>query len=148
MGLRIRCARHCEKGPHPLTVHIGFNTLLFAILIETTMSENTADVKKESLKLDSSKFLSEIIGNAVTVKLHNGVEYLGKLQSIDGYMNIVLDETREVINGNVGRTYGDVFLRGNNGKYLQYLKLPFKLKVSKKIFERFSFPFLPTFSCS
>ncbi|CCE85378.1 Piso0_004969 [Millerozyma farinosa CBS 7064] len=88
------------------------------------MSESVTDVKKESSKLDPSKFLSEIIGNSVTVKLHNGVEYLGKLQSIDGYMNIVLDETKEVINGNIGRAYGDVFLRGNNGKCFQYLRLP------------------------
>ena len=40
---------------------------------------------------DPSNFLSNVIGSSVVVKLHNGVEYSGNLQSIDGYMNIVLD---------------------------------------------------------
>lgn len=67
-------------------------------------------------KTDPSKFLSAIIGSSVTVKLHNGVEYVGNLQSIDGYMNIVLDETKEYFGGQeLKRSYGDVFIRGNNG---------------------------------
>lgn len=67
-----------------------------------------------------SVFLSEIIGSSVTVRLHNGVEYLGNLQSIDGYMNIVLDETKEFVGGEQARNYGDVFIRGNNGKCFSF----------------------------
>ena len=98
---------------------------------------------------DPSGFLSEIIGNPVTVKLNSGVVYKGKscackasslnkngtgptgdrriltffsvsrcpgeLQSVDGYMNIALEKTEEYVNGVKRRTYGDAFVRGNNG---------------------------------
>lgn len=70
-----------------------------------------------SIKTEPSKFLSNIIGSSVRVKLHNGVSYLGNLQSIDGYMNIVLDSTVENVGGANGAKYGDVFIRGNNGMY-------------------------------
>ncbi|KAL1864469.1 U4/U6-U5 snRNP complex subunit lsm6 [Diaporthe australafricana] len=65
---------------------------------------------------DPSGFLSQIIGNAVTVKLNSGVVYKGELQSVDGYMNIALEKTEEYVNGQKRRSYGDAFVRGNNGK--------------------------------
>ena len=40
----------------------------------------------------------------------------GLLQSVDGYMNIALEQTREIVNGRVRREYGDAFIRGNNGR--------------------------------
>lgn len=39
----------------------------------------------------------------------------GELQSVDGYMNIALEQTKEYVNGRLHRTYGDAFVRGNNG---------------------------------
>lgn len=69
----------------------------------------------EQQKTDPNKFLSSIIGSSVAVKLHNGVEYQGNLQSIDGYMNVALDSAKEYINENMNKVYGDVFIRGNNG---------------------------------
>ncbi|KAF1815886.1 U6 snRNA-associated Sm-like protein LSm6 [Eremomyces bilateralis CBS 781.70] len=67
---------------------------------------------------DPSGFLSEIIGTPVTVKLNSGVVYKGELQSVDGYMNIALEQTKEYVNGKVHRTYGDAFIRGNNVQYI------------------------------
>ncbi|RYP23385.1 hypothetical protein DL770_002922 [Monosporascus sp. CRB-9-2] len=67
---------------------------------------------------DPSGFLSEIIGNPVTVKLNSGVVYKGELQSVDGYMNIALEKTEEFVNGVKRRTYGDAFVRGNNVMYI------------------------------
>ncbi|EHL03317.1 putative U6 snRNA-associated Sm-like protein LSm6 [Glarea lozoyensis 74030] len=64
---------------------------------------------------DPSGFLSEIIGSQVTVKLNSGVVYKGELQSVDGYMNIALEKTEEHVNGVKKRSYGDAFVRGNNG---------------------------------
>lgn len=67
-------------------------------------------------KIAPSTFLSGIIGTQVNVKLHNGVSYIGKLQSIDGFMNVVMDSASEYVGGNAsGAKYGDVFIRGNNG---------------------------------
>ncbi|KAK0316146.1 U4/U6-U5 snRNP complex subunit lsm6 [Friedmanniomyces endolithicus] len=65
---------------------------------------------------DPSGFLSEIIGAPVTVKLNSGVTYKGELQSVDGYMNIALEQTKEFVNGKLRRSYGDAFVRGNNGE--------------------------------
>jgi hypothetical protein len=39
----------------------------------------------------------------------------GELQSVDGYMNIALEQTNEIVDGKVRRNYGDAFVRGNNG---------------------------------
>lgn len=35
---------------------------------------------------------------------------------LDGYMNIALEQAEEWIEGIRHRTYGDAFIRGNNGK--------------------------------
>ncbi|KAM9905454.1 hypothetical protein OXX79_002161 [Metschnikowia pulcherrima] len=74
-------------------------------------------------KTDPTKFLGSIIGSAVVVKLHNGVEYQGDLQSIDGYMNVVLQSAKESVQEKVTKSYGDVFIRGNNGMFLFFLNL-------------------------
>ena len=34
-------------------------------------------------------------------------------------MNIALEKTEEFVDGVLKRTYGDAFVRGNNGPYLQ-----------------------------
>jgi U6 snRNA-associated Sm-like protein LSm6 len=68
---------------------------------------------------DPLSFLSAIIGAPVTVKLNSGVIYKGELQSVDGYMNIALEKTQEIVNAGSGqrvREYGDAFVRGNNGE--------------------------------
>ena len=86
---------------------------------------------------DPSAFLSEIIGVPVTVKLNSGIVYkgtgspwaksfdltshAGELQSVDGYMNIALEKCEEYINGQLRRSYGDAFVRGNNGQCTQAL---------------------------
>jgi small nuclear ribonucleoprotein (snRNP)-like protein len=97
---------------------------------------------------DPSAFLSEIIGAPVTVKLNSGVVYkgakvsryafpclicgtcadirpLGELQSVDGYMNIALEKTEEFVNGVKRRSYGDAFVRGNNGELGSHPSLGF-----------------------
>lgn len=40
---------------------------------------------------------------------------VGELQSVDGYMNIALEQTKEYVDGKMRRNYGDAFVRGNNG---------------------------------
>ncbi|EJT81358.1 U6 snRNA-associated Sm-like protein LSm6 [Gaeumannomyces tritici R3-111a-1] len=67
---------------------------------------------------DPTSFLSDIIGNMVTVKLNSGVIYKGELQSVDGYMNIALEKAEEWVAGQKKRSYGDAFVRGNNVMYI------------------------------
>lgn len=45
------------------------------------------------------------------------LNHTGELQSVDGYMNIALEKTEEFVNGVKRRTYGDAFVRGNNGQF-------------------------------
>jgi len=35
-------------------------------------------------------------------------------------MNIALEDTKEVVNGRVRKNYGDAFIRGNNGEWLDH----------------------------
>ena len=35
--------------------------------------------------------------------------------SVDGYMNISLEKTEEYVDGKMRRSYGEAFVRGNNG---------------------------------
>jgi len=63
-------------------------------------------------------FIAEITGNPVTVKLNSGAIFKGELQSIDGYMNLALEKCEEHVSGVKKRSYGDVFLRGNNVMYI------------------------------
>jgi len=44
------------------------------------------------------------------------IRSLGELQSVDGYMNIALEQTKEFVDGKLRRNYGDAFVRGNNGE--------------------------------
>jgi U6 snRNA-associated Sm-like protein LSm6 len=79
-------------------------------------------------------FLKQVIGQSVVVRLHSGVDYQGKhrfsfgvtywagrLVCLDGYMNIALEQAEEWVGGIRHRTYGDAFIRGNNGKLLGFL---------------------------
>lgn len=47
----------------------------------------------------------------------------GELQSIDGYMNLALEKCEEHVDGVKKRTYGDAFVRGNNGQKPRSLRL-------------------------
>ncbi|CUS21832.1 LAQU0S04e01816g1_1 [Lachancea quebecensis] len=70
----------------------------------------------------SAQFLSNIIGQSVVVKLHNGMMYQGVLESIDGFMNIALNQATEhyetASNGLLHRYDGDVFVRGTQVLYI------------------------------
>merc|ERR1712018_756558 len=69
-------------------------------------------------KFSPSDFVKGIIGRPVVVKLNSGVDYRGILARLDGYMNIVLEQTEEYVNGNLKNKYGDAFIRGNNVMYI------------------------------
>lgn len=66
----------------------------------------------------TSNFLSEITHSPVVVKLNNGFEYHGVLSSIDGFMNVVLENSTEVVGKKSINKYNEVFLRGNNVMYI------------------------------
>ncbi|EDO17307.1 hypothetical protein Kpol_1062p15 [Vanderwaltozyma polyspora DSM 70294] len=69
----------------------------------------------------STQFLANIIGKPVSVKLYSGMMYKGKLESIDGFMNVALSNTSEHFESNahmLKRYENDVFLRGTQVMYI------------------------------
>merc|ERR1712127_222456 len=88
------------------------------------VSSRTYRYKKmaDSKKYSPQDFVKGIIGRPVVVKLNSGVDYRGILARLDGYMNIVLEQTEEYVNGDLKNKYGDAFIRGNNVLYISAQK--------------------------
>lgn len=53
------------------------------------------------------------------VRLKWGMEYRGTLTSTDAYMNILLENTEEFINGDFAGFLGQVLVRCNNVLYIK-----------------------------
>ena len=65
------------------------------------------------------EFIKGVAGNQVVVKLNNATEYRGNLLCLDGFMNIVLQNPKEYLNGKLVTTHNSkCFLRGNNVLYI------------------------------
>jgi hypothetical protein len=60
-----------------------------------------------------------LTGKHVIVKLKWGMEYHGRLNSVDSYMNVKLTNTEEWKDGKNEGTLGEVFIR-----YVTYFPLP------------------------
>ena len=72
----------------------------------------TADTKN---KRSPSDFLKSVLGKPAVVKLNSGITYKGVLASLDGFLNIAMEQTSEYgLDGEMTATYGDCFIRGNN----------------------------------
>jgi small nuclear ribonucleoprotein F len=64
-------------------------------------------------------FLSDLTGQLVKIKLKWGMEYQGKLESADAYMNVQLTGCEEFIDGQFAGFLGEVLIRCNNVLYIQ-----------------------------
>ncbi|KAI3618364.1 hypothetical protein CBS9595_002727 [Malassezia furfur] len=67
-------------------------------------------------------FLKGVTGKRVAVRLNSGIDYLGTLSCLDGYMNIAMEETTEHVDGQLKNHLGDAFIRGNNVLYITALE--------------------------
>ena len=47
----------------------------------------------------------------------------GTLSCLDGYMNIAMEDTTEHVDGVLKTTYGDAFIRGNNGMFYFFVSV-------------------------
>ncbi|WGI16884.1 LSM domain-containing protein [Methanonatronarchaeum sp. AMET-Sl] len=64
--------------------------------------------------------LKELINNKIRVEMKEQNLLLeGRLKAADDYMNIHLEDTKEIKNGKEKRALGSVILRGNNIIYLE-----------------------------
>ncbi|MCH7567920.1 MAG: hypothetical protein IIA87_00715 [Nanoarchaeota archaeon] len=52
-------------------------------------------------------------GKEVIIQLKNDKQFVGILKAFDIHINVVLDNTKEMINGEVKKSFGLTFLRGD-----------------------------------
>ncbi|CAI9831701.1 MAG: U6 snRNA-associated Sm-like protein LSm6 [Nitrosopumilus sp.] len=55
----------------------------------------------------------------VTVRLKNEVEYKGKIDSVDQYMNLIMTDAEESRGERTLANYGRVIVRGNNVLFIR-----------------------------
>lgn len=55
----------------------------------------------------------------VIVRLKNEVEYKGKMENVDSYMNLIMTDAEELHDSKVIANYGRVILRGNNVLFIK-----------------------------
>ncbi|MXX20540.1 MAG: ribonucleoprotein [Cenarchaeum sp. SB0665_bin_23] len=55
----------------------------------------------------------------VTVRLKNEVEYKGKMDNVDSYMNLIMTNAEEIQSSKVVGKYGQIIVRGNNVLFIK-----------------------------
>ena len=55
----------------------------------------------------------------VLVRLKNEVEYKGKMDNVDSYMNLIMTDAEEIHGGKTIAHYGRVIVRGNNVLFIK-----------------------------
>ena len=63
----------------------------------------------------------DLTGKNVKVRLKWGMEYQGRLESADAYMNLQMTETEEFVDGQFAGFLGEVLIRCNNVLYVRAL---------------------------
>lgn len=87
-------------------------------LHEYPLSSNAHSTQSQFI-VNPKPFLSDLTGRSVKVKLKWGMEYQGKLESADAYMNLCLTGCEEFIDGQFAGFLGEVLIRCNNVLYIQ-----------------------------
>ena len=75
------------------------------------MSQNTAKRPLTMLQKSTKK--------KVIVRLKNEVEYKGKMDNVDSYMNLIMTDAEEFHEDKVIANYGRVIVRGNNVLFIK-----------------------------
>ncbi|MFX0106610.1 MAG: LSM domain-containing protein, partial [Candidatus Hodarchaeota archaeon] len=52
--------------------------------------------------------------SVILLRLKDGTEYRGLLKEIDAYMNMILENATELMDGQPIAKYNEIFIRGNN----------------------------------
>ncbi len=75
------------------------------------MSQTTAKRPLTTLQKNTKK--------DVIVRLKNDVEYKGKIDNVDPYMNLIMTDAEELRDGKTVEKYGRIILRGNNVLFIK-----------------------------
>ena len=60
------------------------------------------------------KILDKSINSTILIRLKDSTEYQGLLKEIDSYMNMIIEDAKEMYDGNITAKYSEIFIRGNN----------------------------------
>jgi small nuclear ribonucleoprotein len=60
------------------------------------------------------KVLNNSINSIILIRLKDSTEYKGRLKEVDSYMNMIIENAKEMIDGNDVAKYNEIFIRGNN----------------------------------
>jgi small nuclear ribonucleoprotein F len=88
------------------------HTFCYCIIVSHLISQSQFIVNPKP-------FLADLTGQLVKIKLKWGMEYQGKLESADAYMNVQLTGCEEFIDGQFAGFLGEVLIRCNNVLYIQ-----------------------------
>ncbi|MFW9824312.1 MAG: U6 snRNA-associated Sm-like protein LSm6 [Promethearchaeota archaeon] len=58
--------------------------------------------------------LQQAQNSVILLRLKDGTEYKGLLREIDAYMNMILTDATEILDGSPVAKYNEIFIRGNN----------------------------------
>ena len=75
------------------------------------MSQTTAIRPLTTLQKNTKK--------SIIVRLKNDVEYRGKIDNVDSYMNLIMSDAEELNDGKIVEKYGRIILRGNNVLFIK-----------------------------
>ena len=75
------------------------------------MSQTTAKRPLTTLQKNTKK--------SIIVRLKNDVEYRGKIDNVDSYMNLIMSDAEELNDGKIVEKYGKIILRGNNVLFIK-----------------------------
>lgn len=127
---RLKTSRQTQAKPQSLAnscnfFHINSSTLLFYIMSAEKVQKNVATTEETEAAvaevintslISISSFLKQLKGKRVLVKSHSGICYKGRLESIDGFMNISLTDAIEYyeneVNGILNEYKNEIFVRG------------------------------------
>ena len=79
--------------------------------IEQSLSQTNAKRPLTTLQKNTKK--------NITVRLKNEVEYKGKMDNVDSYMNLIMTDAEELKEDKVIANYGRVIVRGNNVLFIK-----------------------------
>ena len=65
--------------------------------------------------------LQKSLNKSVIVRLKNEVEYKGKIDCVDSYMNLIMTDAEELHDGKIVGKYGRIILRGNNVIFIKLI---------------------------
>ena len=65
--------------------------------------------------------LQKSLNKSVIVRLKNEVEYKGKIDNVDSYMNLIMSDAEDLHDGKTVGKYGRIILRGNNVIFIKLI---------------------------